>query len=140
MNPPFEFFTRQCTKDYKVENSDLIIEKGTPVLFSVTGPHYDPKYYDEPETFNPDRFKDEQSSNKNSLEMPFLAFGDGPRNCIAKRLGKIQAKIGVCLMLRKFSFELGTQHINKPLVLNPNSAVREPISGINLKVIARKEC
>ena len=79
MHPPFEFFTRECTQDYKVANTDVIIEKGTPVMFSVLGPQYDSKYYDEPNKFNPDRFKDDQSANKNSLEMPYLVFGDGPR-------------------------------------------------------------
>lgn len=114
----------------------MIIEKGTPVLFSITGPQYDPKYYDQPETFNPDRFKDDQI-NRNSVGSPYLVFGDGPRNCIGMRLGKLQAKIGVCLLLRKFAFELGAQHINQKLKLDPQSLVRAPITGINLKVKAR---
>lgn len=115
----------------------MIIEKGTPIFISVTGPHYDPKYYADPRRFNPDRFKDDQNVNKNSQTIPYLSFGDGPRNCIAARLGKIQAKIGVCLVLKNFSFELGEQHINKPLVLNPMSGVRAPISGIKLIVQPR---
>lgn len=53
------------------------------------------------------------------------------------RLGKIQAKLGVCLLLRKFSFELGEQHVNKELVLDPISGVRAPISGINLRIKIR---
>lgn len=136
MHPPFDFFSRQCTQDYKIANTDVIIEKGTPILFTVTGPQYDPKYYDLPDSFNPDRFKDEQI-NRNSLDTPFLAFGDGPRNCIGMRLGKAQAKIGVCLLLRKFSFELGAQHVNQKLKLDPLSGVRAPIAGIDLKVKAR---
>lgn len=137
MHPPFEFYTRECTKDYKVEGTNVVIEKGTPVFFSILGPQYDPKYYKDPELFNPDRFKDDQRANKNSLDCPYLTFGDGPRNCIGMRLGKIQAKIGVCLLLKNFSFTLGEQHINKPLILNPISGVRAPISGINLKIQPR---
>lgn len=82
MHPPFDFMTRECTEDYKIAGTNVTIKKGTPVLFSVTGPQYDPKYYDQPETFNPNRFKDEH--NKNSLESMYLAFGDGPRNCIGE--------------------------------------------------------
>ena len=51
-------------------------------MFSVPGLQYDPKYYDEPNKFNPDRFKSDQSANKNSLKMPYLVFGDGPRQCL----------------------------------------------------------
>lgn len=134
IHPPFDFLSRECTQNYKVANTDLVIEKGTPVLFSITGPHYDSKYYEQPKEFNPDRFKDNSNPNKNSVEAPYLTFGDGPRNCIGMRLGKIQAKIGVCLLLRKFSFELGAQHINKELELNPVSGVRTSINGIKLKI------
>lgn len=137
LHPPFEFISRECTRDYKVADTDVIIKKGTPIFISVTGPHYDPKYYVEPQRFDPDRFNYDQNVNKNSQTAPYLSFGDGPRNCIAARLGKLQAKIGVCLMLKNFSFELGEQHINKPLILNPMSGVRAPISGIKLKVQPR---
>lgn len=131
MHPPFELITRECTQDYKVAGTDVIIEKGTPVMFSVLGPHYDAKYYEDPKKFNPDRF------NEKSHDLPYLSFGDGPRICIAMRLGKIQAKVGVCLLLKNFSFKLGEQHINKSFVLNPTSIVRAPISGIKLKITAR---
>lgn len=137
MHPPFEQISRQCTKDYKVADSDIVIEKGTPVLFSVTGPQYDSKYYTQPHQFNPERFINDQNINKNSVDTPYLAFGDGPRNCIGMRLGKIQSKVGICILLRKFAFELGAQHKNKEIVIDPRTLVHAPINGIDLLVKAR---
>lgn len=137
MNPPFEVITRECTKDYKIADSDIVIEKGTPILFSVPGPHYDPKYYDQPGKFMPERFINDHSVNKNSINMPNLTFGDGPRNCIGIRLGKLQVKIGVCLLMRKFHFELGAQHRNSEFELDSFTIVRAPIDGIVLKIIKR---
>ena len=128
---------RECTKDYKIADTNITIEKGTPIFFSVTGPQYDQKFYDEPNEFRPERFGDDQIASKNSLEMPYLAFGDGPRNCIGMRLGKLQAKIGICVLLRKFSFELDEKHANKTFILDPISTVRIPVDGLNLKVKAR---
>lgn len=80
MHPPFGLISRECTKDYKIRDLDILIEKGTPILFAITGPHYDPKYYEQPEQFIPERFIDKQSVNRNSSIMPYLTFGDGPRN------------------------------------------------------------
>lgn len=85
----------------------------------------------------PERFNDGQISNKDTVNAPYLTFGDGPRNCIGLRLGKLQAKIGFCLLLRKFSFEFGTQSKNDELKLDPKSFVRALVNGIELKIKAR---
>lgn len=37
----------------------MVIEEGTQILISVTGPQYDPKYYDQPNRFMPERFADD---------------------------------------------------------------------------------
>lgn len=43
-------------------------------------PLFNPKYFPEPETFNPDRFSDENKSN--IVPGTYVPFGVGPRNCI----------------------------------------------------------
>lgn len=136
-HPPFDYFSREATEDYKIADSDIIIEKGTPILISVTAPHYDPNFYEQPDRFMPERFAHDQSSNKNSSDTPFLTFGDGPRNCIGMRLGKMQSKIGVCLLLRKYAFELGKQHIDSELVFDSQTSSRTPVNGLRLKITTR---
>lgn len=129
---------RECTEDFKIPDTDMVIEKGTPIFFSILGFHYDPRFYDEPKEFKPERFIDVQSGNKNSINRPYLSFGDGPRNCIGQRLGKLQTKIGLCIVFRKFLVELGSQFMNDGLILNPKSQVRLPINGMNLVIKARQ--
>lgn len=71
---------RECTKDYVIPNTDVIIEKGTPVLIPIREIHHEPDYYPEPEKFIPERFNDE-----NKTKIPpyaFLPFGEGPRICL----------------------------------------------------------
>lgn len=137
MHPPFEVIFRECTKDYQIADTNIVIEKGTQLFFAITAPHYDPKYYDDATEFRPDRFTDEHMSNKNSVNMPYLTFGDGPRNCIGLRLGKLQTKVGICLLLRKFSFALGDKHANKKYIFDPKATVRTPLGGLNLRVKSR---
>lgn len=137
MHPPLTSIQRSCTKDYKIPDSNIVIEKGTMVMFSVSGLHYDPKYYDEPKKFKPERYSDVHKSDKSFIEMPNLAFGDGPRNCLGMRMGKLQSKIGVVLLLQKFRFELADEHKNTELKFNPVSFVLFPINGINLMAFRR---
>lgn len=120
--------TRQCTKDYKLQNPNLVIEKGVPILISILALHHDPKYWDDPYTFNPDRFNGESES---FTERPYFPFGEGPRNCIGLRLGKMQTKVGLALMLQKFRFELADEHIGKELIYSPSSIISAPYLEFN---------
>lgn len=136
MHTPFGFFTRRCVKDYKIPNSNVIIEKGIQVMISVDGIHYDPKFYKEPLRFRPERFSEERIS---FAERPFLSFGDGPRNCIGIRFAKLQTKLGIVLLLRNFKFELSEYHKYQALEMNSRGLAKLPTMGINLKVSFREK-
>lgn len=75
---------RECNKDYQIPDSDAIIPKGTQVHIPVIAIHMDPKYYPDPERFDPDRFTDEEKSKRPHYS--YLPFGEGPRNCIGNDL------------------------------------------------------
>lgn len=102
-----------------------------------SGLQFDPKYYDEPKRFKPERYAHSSGTINGFLGMPNLTFGEGPRNCLGLRLGKLQSKIAIILLLEKFKFELDDMHKNSELKMNPISTVLNPISGINLKVFSR---
>lgn len=75
--PPLFQLDRVCTKEYVFDNGHLKfkVEKGQSVLFPVYAIHHDPKYFPEPERFNPDRFSDE---NKDSIQQgTYMPFGIG---------------------------------------------------------------
>lgn len=110
--PPSPSLVRICNKDYKISGTNLTIEKDTAVSVPVYAIQNDPEYFPNPEIFDLDRFSEENLKEKTFINWPFLPFGEGPRNCIGLRLGKMQAKVGVATMLHKFSYELDTRHIN----------------------------
>lgn len=80
--PPLPVLSRECTKAYKMPDSDLVIEKGTLVFVPILAIHNDPEYYPNPEKFEPDRF---DSNNKTNIQpYAWLPFGEGPRICIGE--------------------------------------------------------
>lgn len=76
------FLNRHCDEDYMIDETGLTIEKGISVIIPLYGIHHDPKYFPDPNKFDPERFSDE---NRKSIEgCTYLPFGDGPRNCIGE--------------------------------------------------------
>ena len=135
--PPVPVLNRECTKEWQVPDSDLILERGTDIIIPVKGFHYDPQYYPEPDKFIPERFSAENVT-KSYAKMPFLPFGDGPRNCIGLRMGKMQTKVGLTMLLRDFKFDLAGNTL-KPIVYEPSGFLLTPEGGIQLKVTHRKK-
>lgn len=68
-----------CTKTYCFSNG-LTVEQGTPIIIPAQGLSHDPKYFKNPEEFQPERFLDEQKEN--IVKYTFMPFGEGPRACI----------------------------------------------------------
>lgn len=133
------FLNRECTEEYYLPGTNVLIEKGIGVLISILGLHSDERYYEEPTKFFPDRFNEENSMGKNMVNRPYLPFGDGPRICIGMRLGILQAKIGLITMLRNHSYTLGDKHICEKLKYASSTFVLTPVSGIELKCHVRKQ-
>ncbi|KXJ68265.1 hypothetical protein RP20_CCG004662 [Aedes albopictus] len=77
--PGLPFLNRECTLDYKVPNSELLIRKGTQLVLPIYGFSMDETYFPEPERYNPERFDE---ASKKYDEKAYYPFGDGPRNCI----------------------------------------------------------
>jgi cytochrome P450 len=61
--------------------------------------HYNPKFWDNPGVFNPDRFADKKGMKHRYAWMPFSM---GPRQCIGNNLAMMEIKIMLIHLLRKF--------------------------------------
>ncbi|CAH1382253.1 unnamed protein product [Tenebrio molitor] len=100
--PPLPLLTRQCVLDYKIPGEDLIIEKGTSIIISILGIHYDKEYYPDPEKFDPERFTEENKKSRHHFA--HIPFGEGPRVCIGMRFGLMQSKVGIASLLKQYKF------------------------------------
>jgi cytochrome P450 family 6 len=77
--PTFALF-RIATQAYQVPDDSLTIEKGQKLIIPIHSLHYNPKYFPDPEVFNPERFSSEEKAKR--VRGTYLPFGDGPRICI----------------------------------------------------------
>ncbi|KAH1027319.1 hypothetical protein HUJ05_000849 [Dendroctonus ponderosae] len=75
------FLDRTCLRDYKVENSDLVIEKGLDVYIQLFALNYNPEFFTQPEKYDPQKFANKSKINNEGLY--YVPFGDGPRIFIA---------------------------------------------------------
>lgn len=73
---------RLCVKNFTHVNGErtLNIEKGMLFWLPIHAIHRDPKYWPEPEKFDPERFSDENKGNIKPYT--YIPFSSGPRNCI----------------------------------------------------------
>lgn len=97
----------------------------------------DEKYYKNPKQFDPERFSEENLNGKNLINRPYLPFGDGPRNCIGLRLGKMQTKVGLLMMLQKFRFELRDCDRKGEVQIDPNIFLMAPKEKLLFNVFQR---
>lgn len=71
---------RKSDVKYTFEETGFTLDKGVSIMVPISGLHYDPEYYPDPEKYDPERFSDE--NKKNLTPYTYLPFGEGPRNCI----------------------------------------------------------
>ncbi|KAL1140946.1 hypothetical protein AAG570_000874 [Ranatra chinensis] len=80
--PVFSFISRKGRKPFRIPGTDTVIEMGTPVFVPVHAIHHDPRYYPDPERFDPDRFTAEEVAKR--PPEAYLPFGIGPRMCLGE--------------------------------------------------------
>lgn len=78
--PIAAFLIRKSNSDYTFNGTNITIPKNIGIFLSLAGIHHDPKIYPNPDKFNPYNFTEEAVNSRHP--MSFLAFGDGPHNCI----------------------------------------------------------
>lgn len=111
------FHERECTKDYKIPNTDFIVPKGRVVHVYFKNIINDEKNFVEPDNFYPENFSAENHTNKFS----FLSFGQGPRACPGTRYALLAMKIFLVFVLRKYKVVTCQKTNSGNLELEPNA-------------------
>ncbi|XP_054083359.1 probable cytochrome P450 6a13 [Zeugodacus cucurbitae] len=128
--PVLAALTRIATDDFKIPDTDITLKKGTHIYIPAKEIHYDPEIYDNPEEFRPERFDPEEVEKRHP--QAFLGFGDGPRNCIGLRFGRMQVRVGLITLLKSYRFSLPEQTPTE-LEISKRTTVLVPQTEVWLK-------
>lgn len=101
------------------------------VLIPAAAIHRDERYYTQPNVFNPDNFSPEKVAQRDSVL--YLPFGEGPRICIGMRFGKMQALVGLAVLLKNFKFSV-CEKSQIPIRFDKNNFLCSAEKGVYLKV------
>lgn len=132
--PPLPFLNREVMRAREIPLTKVHVEKGTRILIPVRALHHDPQYYPEPDRFDPERFSDEAKASRPS--QVYLPFGDGPRVCVAQRLGIMQVKTSVAMLLSKFRIE-PSEDTPEEVEFAPRSFVPLPKRELKMALVHR---
>ncbi|KAK0175418.1 hypothetical protein PV327_009169 [Microctonus hyperodae] len=128
--PTVPFLSRRSPVPYKFAGTNITIPARTKIWVSVFGIQKDPKYYPNPEVFDPERFSEENIESRH--EMAFLPFGKGSRNCIGERFAYMQMKVGLMKILENHVVEV-CEKTDKTYEIDKRGIIIIPKNGIFLR-------
>jgi len=120
--PPAFIIGREAIADCEV--GGYSIRPGMTLLMSQWVVHHDPRFFDNPDEFQPERW--EQDRAKEIPKYAYFPFGGGPRRCIGEGFAIMEAVLILATLAQKFRFTLQPHH---PVTPAPNFTLR-PRYGI----------
>jgi cytochrome P450 len=96
--PPAYAFGRRALRPTRVGAHD--VGAGTTVLMSPWAMHRDPRSFDDPEEFRPERWLDGLASRL--PRVAYFPFSSGPRRCVGSSFALMEATIALAVLLPGF--------------------------------------
>jgi cytochrome P450 len=128
--PPAWGIARESTAP--VEIAGYAFPKGATFVMSTWAVHRDPRIFDDPTAFKPDRWQGDLQ--KRLPRFAYFPFGGGPRVCIGNRFAMMEAKLVLASAAQRFRFEPTPETAVR---LFPSVTLR-PRGGVRLRIIERK--
>jgi len=95
--PPAAAVGRTAMQDIAVDG--YRIPRGTMLIAGIYAVHRDPQLWDDPLTFDPDRFTAANSGTRDRWQ--YLPFGAGPRSCIGDHFAMLEATLALATIIRR---------------------------------------
>jgi cytochrome P450 len=128
--PPAWGLGREAIADCEV--GGYHVPRGTQVLTIQWVVHRDPRWFEEPEAFRPERWADDLE--RRLPRCAYFPFGDGPRICVGQQFALTEAVLVLATVARRYRLTLVG---DEPLELVASITMR-PRRGITMRVQGRQ--
>ncbi|KAM3968055.1 LOW QUALITY PROTEIN: uncharacterized protein ACR2FA_005074 [Aphomia sociella] len=98
--PPVPIIARKLNRDVKLVTNDYLVPAGATIVIGTFKVHRNPKYYKNPEKFDPDNFLPENTQNRHYYS--FIPFSAGPRSCVGRKYAMLKLKVLLSTILRNY--------------------------------------
>ncbi|XP_038213526.1 cytochrome P450 4g15-like [Zerene cesonia] len=100
MYPPVPIIARKLNRDVKISTNNYVLPAGSTVVVGTFQIHRNPKYYKNPNVFDPDNFLPENTQNRHYYS--YIPFSAGPRSCVGRKYALLKLKILLSTILRNY--------------------------------------
>jgi len=128
--PPAYVIGREAQEDCQV--GGVPVPAGTTLFLSPWLLHRDPRWFEAPGEFRPERWLDGLSARL--PRCAYLPFGGGPRVCIGQSFALTEAVLVLAAVSRRFSLTLDPDLVLEPF---PSITLR-PRSGVWMRIAERR--
>ncbi|KAJ9074180.1 hypothetical protein DSO57_1008994 [Entomophthora muscae] len=130
LSPSLPQMRRHLKKSHSLPDG-TILPTNTLVLLQIFTAMNDPKYWHNPQEFNPARFLDGPALSREA-QRNFFGFGNGTRSCIGFQMSLMEQKITLAIILQKFSLSLPPDSIHHHRLITTKDQLCRPV---NLKIL-----
>lgn len=128
--PPIWLFERSAIADDHL--GACHVPKGTVVAISPYVLHRHPRFWNEPERFDPDRFSSKAATARHRFA--YIPFGGGPRACIGADFAMMELQVLLATLAREFQLRRVS---DDPVELDPTVTLR-PRGPVMMRVTHRR--
>ncbi|CAB3983422.1 cytochrome P450 4V2, partial [Paramuricea clavata] len=126
--PSVPLLVRDLTEECKF--GPYHIPEGCSVLVAPMALHRNPEVWDDPDTFNPDRFLSETNVGRNPFA--YVPFSAGPRNCIGQKFAMMEEKVVLASIIRHFHIK--STQLTEDIKITPELILKSTNVVFNLLV------
>ena len=127
--PPVHVFSRQAVADDEIAGTK--IPRGSFITISSWVLHRHTLFWDNPNEFDPERFVPPRADKVERFA--YIPFGAGPRICLGKNLGLMEAVLLLAMITRDWKLRLRENHPVEPL----GRMTLRPRHGLPMRITPR---
>jgi len=152
MYPEPPLLIRRCREENKLPGTEGggmegTVIRGMDIFLALYNIHRDPKYWPEPDKFDPDRFTRKYMNpdvpewkgydparwenrlypNESSADYAYLPFGGGARKCVGDEFAMMEATVSLSMVLRRFNFQFDESKFTNVDIMDHPKDTEHPV-------------